>query len=379
MFPDMGNIRIKETPWWLGGALGSVTALLPASWRLDVRTDDVVELTGPNGVRAEFAVEAERSGSVAVRFIVAALQERARLSGLPLLFVSDYIGLTLREALSEAGMSFADATGWVRVSSEVPLILLTGQGATRSPNSRGRISVQKDLQLTWNIRSSGSQGRINAVRRLNGVATNRIICALSTADVPLGVRTLAGIAKVSAGSVSKLLATLAAESIVDRDEAGAVTVVRRRALIRRWVSDYSFAQANQSVRFCIAPRGLGRVLARIGEHPDVAITGSAAARRLLPESTTSVVPLRLLALYASDPARLITELGLIEADPATANIVIARPQAIEILASVPQEVDVRLAPVALVLADLLTLPGRSDAEAEQLMGMLATADTAWKA
>ncbi len=37
-----------------------------------------------------------------------------------------------------------------------------------------------------------------------------------------------------------------------------------------------------------------------------------------------------------------------------------------------------LAPTALVLADLLTLPGRSDAEAEQLMDALAATDPSWK-
>jgi hypothetical protein len=37
-----------------------------------------------------------------------------------------------------------------------------------------------------------------------------------------------------------------------------------------------------------------------------------------------------------------------------------------------------LAPLALLLADLLTLPGRGDAEADQLMDALATTDPAWK-
>jgi hypothetical protein len=37
-----------------------------------------------------------------------------------------------------------------------------------------------------------------------------------------------------------------------------------------------------------------------------------------------------------------------------------------------------VAPLALAVADLLTLPGRSDAEAEQLMDALAATDQAWK-
>jgi hypothetical protein len=105
----------------------------------------------------------------------------------------------------------------------------------------------------------------------------------------------------------------------------------------------------------------------------VALTGSAAARRLLPDGAVSVVPLRLLALYAADRAQAAGALGLIDADPATANVVIAVPQDRGILATGA----IVTAPAALVVADLLTLPGRSDAEAEQLMDALAAIDPAW--
>ncbi|MGH3253519.1 MAG: hypothetical protein ACRDOI_45915, partial [Trebonia sp.] len=272
----------------------------------------------------------------------------------PPLLVSDYIGPVLRTALATEGISFADTTGWVRVISEEPLILLTGQGADRSPRARG-----------------GS-----AISRLNGVAASRTIRALSTTVLPVGVRGLALLADVSPGSVSKLLVTLASEGIVDRDDSGGVLAVRRRALIRRWVSDYSFATANQSAGYYIAPRGLGRTLTRLDQQPDIAITGSAAARRLLPDPTTSVVPLRLLALYTSAPAALTRDLGLIDAEPTTANVMIAVPQDSSILPTAEDQ-SPQVAPVALVLADLLTLPGRSDAEAEQLMDALASNDPAW--
>ena len=64
------------------------------------------------------------------------------------------------------------------------------------------------------------------------------------------------------------------------------------------------------------------------------------------------------------------------ADAATANVVIAAPQDGRILPG-PGE-PATLAPTALVVADLLTLPGRSDAEAEQLMDALASIDPSWK-
>ena len=141
--------------------------------------------------------------------------------------------------------------------------------------------------------------------------------------------------------------------------------------------DYSFAKTNTSVGYYIAPRGLERTLARLDDQMNVAIRGSAAARLLLPDSSTSVVPLRLLAIYAARPAELVGELGLIDAEPTNANVVIARPQDPDILTQ-PHEGDLVTAPIPLVIADLLTLPGRSDAEAEQLMDALAAVDEAWK-
>ena len=209
---------------------------------------------------------------------------------------------------------------------------------------------------------------------MNGIAAGRTIRALATIDPPIGVRGLAIVAGVSPGSAANLLTTLSAEGIVDRDEAGAVVGVRRRDLIRRWVQDYSFAKANPTVSYFIAPRGLERAMTAPGDvDGGVALTGSAAARRLLPDGAVPVVPLRLLALYAADPAQVAGALGLIDADLATANVVIVTPQDRDIL----DASRMTTAPAPLVVADLLTLPGRSDAGAEQLMETLTATDPAW--
>lgn len=296
----------------ISDALDRITALLPASWRLVQQTskpamqsaNSVVKLAGPDATKTSFAIAAKRSGSLARPLLIAALRDLEQASGMPVLFVSDYIGPALREALTAAGFSFADTTGWVRLASTNPLILLTGQGSARSPAAR----------------------KTSAVTRLNGLAANRIIRSLTTAEVPVGVRELAGIAGVSSGSVSKLLVTLAAEGIVDRDESGGIAIVRRRALMRRWTVDYSFAKTNDSVSYFIAPRGLQRTLDRLEGRQDAVLTGSAAARRFLPDSSTSVVPLKQLAIYSACPAESAAELELINADLGTANVVVARPQ-----------------------------------------------------
>lgn len=356
MFLFMGNKRLTETDC-VQTALNNVAALLPSTWHLETSasasdTKDQPHMTasiiGPMGDRADFAVTYRPVGTP-VRTLLAILRDRSGSRRLPQLFISEYIGPTLRSALTDAAISFTDTTGWVSLVSESPLILLSTEGAIRAPASR----------------------RSETVERLNGVAANRIINTLCTRNTPFGVRELAGWARVSPGSVSKLLPTLAAEGIIDRGHRGRVVRVNRKALIERWVQDYSFTKTNRSVTFCLAPRGLARLQDQIANFDiPVTATGSAAARQLLPGHVTPVLPMRLLALYAESPVETATTLNLILTDAATANVVIASPQDSNIL-------DEENAPVASILVDLLTLPGRGDAEADQLIKVLAEHDPAW--
>lgn len=360
LFRIMRNGSYLETRT-LEEARRLIAELLPPAWKVGLIVgadapagDAALVLSGPTGMGVTYRVEVKRAGGLSLGGSIEAMRERQQVRGVPVLLVADYIGPASRRALAEVGISYVDATGWVRLVSDDPLILLTGEGAERSPRTR----------------------ESSAVVRLNGVATSRVIRALTTVRVPVGVRGLASVAQVSPGSVSKLLATLAAEGIVERDARGAVTDARRRSLLRRWVQDYGYATTNPDVGYWLAPRGLTQATDRLAQQDGVAITGSAAARRLLPPEKTPVVPLRLLALYAASPRRLAGQLGLVEADASTANVVIAAPQDDRILPG-PGE-PVALAPTALVVADLLTLPGRSDAEAEQLMDALAATDPSWE-
>lgn len=359
----MRNVLVKETEpvketVLEARVLRKIEKLLPSSWRLellanqesllpglDIERFERVSLVAPSGERVDFLFVTRGSGISSTQ-LLAQLGDLARGGEMPVVFISDYIGPRLRSELTSAGFSYADATGWVSIVSDFPLVLLTGQGAAKSPRRRGS----------------------TAVVRLNGVAVNRIIRALTTVPTPVRVNELADIAGVSPSSVSKLLPTLVREGVIDRDERGRVSKVQRWALVQRWTQDYSYSKTNDSVGFFIAPRGLKRTMDRLEEiSTRVTLTGSAAARELLPAEVTPVVPLRLLAIYTDQPDDLVEELGLIPADPSTANIAIAVPQALEVL-------NAPLAPPALVLADLLTLPGRGDAEAEQLAYLLAQTD-----
>lgn len=344
-------------------ALLTIERAIPKSWVVSfkdtepslggTRRDGTLDLKGPGGARARFIVETKRSG-VSASTLVLALKARAQEEeGTPLLYLTDYINPVVREALAKVGISYVDGTGWIRLVSDDPPMMVSAEGASRPPRLRASTSTL----------------------RLNGKAAGRIIRTLLQEPPPFGVRELANRSDVSPGSVSKLLPTLVADGAVDRDDSGPVTWVRRRRLLERWVTDYSFLNSNSLVLDYLAPRGLDRVVQQLRSREGSCTTASAAARTYLPRGTTPVVPLTLLACYATDIQSLAADLGLTRTDRRTSNVLITSP-ADPLLLKQPRQTDDGLptAPVSQVLADLLSLPGRSAQEAEQLMDALAAAD-----
>lgn len=344
-------------------ALRTIERVVPESWvvnfkdtvlrRRDTGRDGTLELIGPGGARARFVVETKRSGLSASTLVLALKARAQEEEGTPLLYLTDYINPVVRGALAKVGISYVDGTGWIRLVSDDPPMMVSAEGATRSPRPRASSSTV----------------------RLNGKAAGRIIRTLLQEPPPFGVRALANRSDVSPGSVSKLLPTLVADGAVDRDDSGRVTWVRRRRLLERWATDYSFLNSNSLVLDYLAPRGLDRVIEQIRSREGVCTTASAAARTYLPPGITPVVPMTLLACYATDIQSLAADLGLTRADRRTSNVLITSP-ADPLLLKQPRRTDDGLptAPVSQVLADLLGLPGRSAQEAEQLMDALAAAD-----
>lgn len=312
-------------------------------------------LSGESGQAVRFAVEVKAGASMSAAAVVEQLRVARDRAQMPVLLFAPYLGRTLRLALEAWGFSYMDRTGWLYLVSEDPLVFVRRQGSSRAPRVEDRPSIG----------------------RLNGPSGSRVVMALlsterpASVERPLGVRALAHRAEVAPGTVSKVLATLQAEGVVERDEVGRVLDVRRRALLRRWVQDYGFERSNREVSYALAPRGLAALQRQLlTGRVRAAMTGALASRTLLPPNVTPVVPLTTVALYVPDVATAMETLGLIETDRATANVILAVPQDMRIL---PHE-KVALAPYPLILADLLTLPGRGDAEAEQLMDVLGPND-----
>jgi hypothetical protein len=297
-----------------------------------------------------------------------------------LIYISKYIPAPTRAKLKQSGVSYADTTGWLSIVSDRPMLAVTAQGASKSPQP-----------------SSPS-----AVTRLNGRSVGRIIRTLLTVDQPLGqrrvgidvglnsvtmkpatiptlgVRELADKADVAPGTVSKTLPTLVADGCIARDQQGRVTAISRRQLLDRWTTDYRVLKSNGAPSYWVVPRGIDAGLAQLADMPLVGLTGGKAGALWLPETTAPLIPVTQLVLYAANTDKAASELGLVPVDPPSANVIVLTPQDPAILARPTVKNGSPVAPLPMVLADLLTLPGRYPLQAEALMDALAKTDPAWR-
>jgi DNA-binding transcriptional ArsR family regulator len=317
-------------------------------------------LTTPDGNEVTFAAEVKTSANATVKDVARHLRTTAAAyaDGVPVMYVADYVSPPLRRELDEDGISYLDTTGWVSLNSSDPPVLIRLEGAAKPPRPR----------------------ETKATTRLTGHAAARAIRHLLEGHPPIGVRELAKLSSSSAAAVSKLMPALVEAGAIERSEDGTVTHVRKRTLLDRWVADYSFTNGNGVVLDYIAPRGLVRTLDRIRERDDITVTGSAAAREYLPTDVTSVVPLTLLTLYTEDVIDTASSLGLLRADRDNSNVMITTPRDPMLLTGTHNtKTGLWIAPIAQVLADLLTIPrARLAQEAEQLIEILARSDDAWK-
>lgn len=343
----------------LTGAGLRLREVLPEGWLVKSAVgsgplDGQLSITPPNWSKVTFDVELTRWTTAPTSQLRGVLADRATRTPRPILLVSDYLNAPMRRACEAQGIGYLDSMGWVLLHTEDPALFIRIDGRERpAPRVTHEVS------------------------RLNGIAAGRVIRTMLTIEPPVRVRELAQVADVrSAGSVSKILPTLVAADAIDRGEDGEVTQIRRRRLLERWTEDYSYLSSNGITLSYLAPRGLTSVLQRLGEYEGVCVTGSMAASEYLSPGTVPVVPTLRLALYADDPERIRRELDLHREDRSMSNVLITKPKDQAILSGQPGGT-FRVAPLPQVLADLMTLPGRETALADQLMDQLALTDHRW--
>lgn len=347
-------------------------ATLPAGWDLtatapenpsrDRSHDYELIATGPDGTRTLAVVETKlRLKPALVPKTALALQRaKSRLADGPYdsvtaILIAPFVSERSRQLLLEDGIGWFDLTGNTRITADRPTLFIERTGADRDPNTE-----PGDRRL----------------RSLKGPAAAKVVRALLDGAQDTKVRALAATAGVGAATSARVLAFLAQEQLVERDEHASVRRVRKRSLAHAWTRDYRITTTNHATPV-VVPRGLDWMTEQLAERrlPHV-LAGSAALRQYLPESVAAVTPLSLLALYSNEVPRLKRELRLRDAEHA-ANAVLLEPFDEVVLRGARESGGHRYTAPSQTVADLLTSPGRGPQEAEQLIETLADQDEEW--
>lgn len=321
--------------------------------------DAVLMITAPDGGTARFLVEAK--SQLDPRNALYALDQlRSFDDWLPrgeseadrgYLVISPYISRRAQELLADAGASYADSTGNLRLLFSSPAVFIETRGAESNP---------------WR------DDRQRETKTLRGVPAARVVRALADWRPPVKAPELARLAKTSVGATYRVLDLLDREALISRRGKGDVFEVDWPGLLRRWSEDYDFVDRN-NVRTFIAPRGLADVLERLrSSNLRYVVTGSLAAAEYRPYAEA-----RLGAIYVDDLDEAAAVLG-VRSTTSGANVVLAEPFDDVVYERASLRDGVWYAAPSQTVADLLTSPGRNPAEGDELVRWMEENEYAWR-
>lgn len=347
---------VKSETRILSEAAAQIEQRLPPGWTLTPsprnpsrtgRPDRTFVLNAPDGSTKTLAIEVKR---VLEPRDVRQLSEQVRFfaPAAPVV-VAPYLGARTRELLTEAGISYFDATGNTSVIFQRPALFIRTSGAQRDPSPK-----------KWPLRS------------LRGPGAGRAVRALCDFRPPYGVRDLAARSNASAATLSRVIDLLAREALLERGPRGSVAQVDVPGVIRRWVQDYGFAKSNRVATY-LDPRGISNLRGRLSQGKTAyTVTGSLAAAAVV-----TVAPPRLVQVFVDDIAAAAEALGLRETD-AGANVVLAEPYDAVVFERATRRDGLVCVALSQVAADLLTSPGRAPAEAVALLDWMAKNEPRWR-
>src|SRR5262249_52549388 len=338
------------------GLLADLETRLPPTWSVDLpkrpaaarasttrmEPDALLEIRAPDGTKSTGVVEYKPGLEPRyVPSVAAQLRALSTATGAEgALVAAPFLSPRNRDLLTRAGLSYVDGTGNLRLALERPALFIETSGASTDP---------------W----ASIDGR--PLRSLKGPTAGRVVRALCDFRPPYGVLELARRAQPSLASVARVFAFLESEALIQREPRGPVTDVRWAELIRRWTADYVFAKANR-VQTYMEPRGLPALMDKLKTAPwQYAVTGSLAAANVAP-----IAAPRLAIVYVDDADKAAAELRLRPAD-AGANVILAEPFDSVVYDRCQERDGVVYAALSQVAADLLTSPGRSPTEGEELI------------
>jgi hypothetical protein len=343
-------------------AVDQLKSRLPRSWRTEIdfeppgegwAADGRLRIYAPDGTQAILPLEAKRR--VDPRDVQATTNQLTLYSQLdegrgamPVL-VAPFLSARTRELLEENEISYMDLTGNIRIAVDNPPLFIQSMGALRTPWREERL-----------------------YQSLKGAKAGRIVRALCDLSPPLGVRQLADIVQTDPGYVSRVLAFLEREDLIQRQSRGPVTDISWQELIRRWTEDYSVFDSNRTSSY-LEPRGLNSLLEKLGDtNLRYAVTGSLGAANV-----ALVAPSRLAICYLDDPKSAANDLGLRSVE-SRANVMLAEPFDPVVYERTWEQDGVTFAALSQIAADLLTSPGRGPAEADELLDWMANNEAAWR-
>ena len=313
------------------------------------RCDFVCEIQAPDGKKSLLLGEVKLQ--ISPRDVGPVLDQAKRSGqGIPFV-VTRFLTPRTRDVLRATGASYADATGNLRVATESPAVFIEREGGTTNPWAETR-----------------------PIRSLKGPAAGRVVRALCDFTPPYGVRELAKRAEIPVASVSRVIAFLDEEAIVTREERGPILRVDWLTLIRRWTQDYSLTGSNRATPV-LAARGLPQLFERLSNSKiRYAITASFAANRVAPAA-----PPKLATIYVEDARRAADTLGGLRSVETGSNVSLVEPFDAVVFERTVESEGLVYAALSQVAADLLTGPGRSPSEAEELLQWMQKNEKAWRA
>lgn len=356
-------MAVDDTPTGVDVERSLATTLresLPARWQVTEafepngrpRRPDL-EIEAPDGRRTRLVVEVKQ---VVDRRDVARIgaQVRSMATGpadIPVVGAR-YLSPSVREALTEEGISYADVTGNLRIESDSPALFISCRGEDRDPWRKGR-----------------PRGT------LKGEPAARVARALLDSRRDWRVRELIAASGASSGATYRVLEYLQREDLVAKN-GGSYSVTDWERLLREWSADAPF-QDNARVAAFIEPRGVDAFLGRLsqGWNFAFAVTGSAAAKEW-----ASYAPTKVVFVYVSSMREAAEQWGL-RPNAAAPNAILLEPTTV---GDVPfrnatqSKSGYAIAAPAQVAADLLNGPGREPAEGEYLIEWMKANEEQWR-
>ncbi len=353
-------------------AMAELTSRLPPDWNAEVgyqsangrsRAEAVIVLTTPDGQTTTFYAEVRRNlvtkdlSSILDQLAstIGAAREKQPRDVIAPLVVARYLAAPVQAWLSQREVSYADATGNMRIQLRRPPLFLRDVGAQKDP---------------W-------RGPGRPKGNLTGRSAARVVRALVDFRPPYTVPGLMKLANTPSGNTYRAVDFIEEQDLLIRGDDGKITDVRWRALLERWSKDYGFTRL-VGVTAYLAPRGLPDLMKRLADLQEgdpagrYAVTGSLATLKW-----ESYAPAKNAMIYADNPDQLAAYADLRRVD-AGVNVMIA--SAVETAAFERTQLlngNVIVSP-SQAAVDLLTSPGRGPEEGRALLDWMERNEPDWR-